>query len=109
MKKTKVSISRFWTLVLCSLSAVLLAITASCKSSRKVQKAEADAKMQTEIRIREIKHESDSLQKILDRRRNSVMYGTPELMQRAAEENRKMQARIIELDQEAKELQSTLK
>lgn len=109
MKKIGISISRGWTLVLCSFSAVILALTASCRSSRRVQKSDALERERTELRIREMQQEADSLQKILDRRRNSVMYGSLDVMRRYAEESRKMQDRVYELDSLTKELENTLK
>ena len=56
-----------------------------------------------------MQQEADSLQKILDRRRNSVMYGSLDVMRRYAEESRKMQDRVYELDSLTKELENTLK
>ena len=40
----------------------------------------------------------NSLKKDLSDRMNSVIYGTPEVMQRRAQENRAMRARIDSLD-----------
>lgn len=94
MKKIKISLSRRWAIVLCSLSALLL--TVCCKSSRKVQKAEA----QEEIRLQKMQHEADSLQNILDNRRRALIYGTPDVMRARAEENRAIQNRIDSLNNE---------
>lgn len=96
MKKIRISLSRRWALVLCSLSALLL--TVCCKSSRKVQKSDEQPAMS---RI-EMQHEADSLQQILDNRHKMLIYGTPDIMRRRAEEDQAIQNRIDSLNNELK-------
>lgn len=96
MKKIKISISRRWALLLCSVSAMLL--TVSCRTSRKAQ----NESRQNEMRMQELQHEADSLQQILDSRRRALIYGTPDVMRRRAEENQAMQDRIDSINAELK-------
>lgn len=121
-RKFRIALSKGWTYVICSLSVAVLAL-AGCRS-KKVPRTPAEPEppqdtadvtdeyvssrsgtlTQTLIlpgdskEVQEMIRQVNSLKKDLSDRMNSVIYGTPEVMQRRAQENRAMRARIDSLD-----------
>lgn len=124
-KRIRIAISKGWTLIVCSLSVVALAVTGchSKKVNKAAQEDLTDAPLQEELDeqvasssrtdmapIVELPGDSketkamieqvNSLKQTLSGRMNSVIYGPPEVMQRRAEENRQMRAQIDSLSNE---------
>lgn len=127
-KKFRVVLSKGWTLIICSVSVAVLALLGSCRS-KKVNKADepvSDEEQPGEEVVEEVVTRSDksqvpililpsdskevkemieqvnSLKKELSDRMNSVIYGTPEVMQRRSEENVLLKHKIDSLDTEIK-------
>lgn len=126
-KKYRIALSKGWTLVVCSFSVMILAFMGSCKS-KKVTKSDepeevgdvpaeemvdeyastrADNRLSPIIvmpddskEVREMINQVNNLKKEMSDRMNSVIYGTPEVMQRRAQENKAMRAEIDSLDNE---------
>ena len=124
-KKFRITLSRGWTMIVCSLSVVALAIT-GCRSKKVNKTAQEDtfdnptqeelderlvSRSRTDmVPIAELPNDSkevkamigqvNTLKEELSGRMNSVIYGPPEVMQRRAEENRQMRAQIDSLSNE---------
>lgn len=121
-RKFRIALSKGWTYVICSLSVALLAL-AGCRSKKVPQTQQEPEPLpdaadvtdeyvssrsgtltQTLIlpgdskEVQEMIRQVNSLKKDLSDSMNSVIYGTPEVMQRRAQENRAMRARIDSLD-----------
>ncbi|MBR5707694.1 MAG: hypothetical protein IKX55_09035 [Bacteroidaceae bacterium] len=125
-KRFRIFLSKGWTLLVCSLSVAVLALMGSCRSKKVNKTAQEDpieeppleeldettvSRSRTEMTpvvalpsdSRETKamiEQVNSLKEELSSRMNSVIYGPPEMMQRRAEENRKMRAQIDSLSNE---------
>lgn len=125
-KRFRIFLSKGWTLLVCSLSVAVLALMGSCRSKKVNKTAQEDpieeppleeldettvSRSRTEMTpvvalpsdSRETKamiEQVNSLKEELSARMNSVIYGPPEMMQRRAEENRKMRAQIDSLSNE---------
>ena len=125
-RRFKITLSKGWTLIVCSLSVAVLAIT-GCRSKKVDKTAQEDyaddvpledaldetlvSRSRTDmVPIVELSGDSketkamiqqvNTLKKELSDRMNSVIYGPPEVMQRRAEENRQMRAQIDSLSNE---------
>ena len=102
-RKFKIALSKGWTYMICSLSVAVLALV-GCRSKKELQTTRANSLAQTLIlpsdskEVQAMIKQVNSLKKDLSDRMNSVIYGTPEVMQRRAQENRAMRARIDSLD-----------
>ena len=125
-KRFRIALSKGWTLIVCSFTVAILAIT-GCRSKKVNKTAQEDPAY--EAPLEEALDESDisrsrtdmtpivelsgdsketkamiqqvnTLKKELSDRMNSVIYGPPEVMQRRAEENRQMRAQIDSLSNE---------
>lgn len=120
-RKFRIALSKGWTYMICSLSVAVLALV-GCRSKKELQTqqkpepSQDDADVSDEYQTRanslaqtlilpsdskEVQamiKQVNSLKKDLSDRMNSVIYGTPEVMQRRAQENRAMRARIDSLD-----------
>ena len=120
-RKFKIALSKGWTYMICSLSVAVLALV-GCRSKKVAQQQQepelpqdaADASDEYQTRANSLAQtlilpsdskevqamikQVNSLKKDLSDRMNSVIYGTPEVMQRRAQENRAMRARIDSLD-----------
>ncbi len=114
-------LSKGWTYMICSLSVAVLALV-GCRSKKVAQQQQepelpqdaADASDEYQTRANSLAQtlilpsdskevqamikQVNSLKKDLSDRMNSVIYGTPEVMQRRAQENRALRARIDSLD-----------
>ena len=114
-------LSKGWTYMICSLSVAVLALV-GCRSKKVAQHQQepelpqdaADASDEYQTRANSLAQtvilpsdskevqamikQVNSLKKDLSDRMNSVIYGTPEVMQRRAQENRALRARIDSLD-----------
>ena len=120
-RKFMVALSKGWTYMICSLSVAVLALV-GCRSKKVAQQQQepelpqdaADASDEYQTRANSLAQtvilpsdskevqamikQVNSLKKDLSDRMNSVIYGTPEVMQRRAQENRALRARIDSLD-----------
>lgn len=120
-RKFRIALSKGWTYMICSLSVAVLALV-GCRSKKELQtqqkpepsqdaadvsdeyQTRANSLAQTLIlpsdskEVQAMIKQVNSLKKDLSDRMNSVIYGTPEVMQRRAQENRAMRARIDSLD-----------
>ena len=120
-RKFKIALSKGWTYMICSLSVAVLALV-GCRSKKELQTQQkpepsqdaADASDEYQTRANSLAQtlilpsdskevqamikQVNSLKKDLSDRMNSVIYVTPEVMQRRAQENRAMRARIDSLD-----------
>ena len=120
-RKFRIALSKGWTYMICSLSVAVLALV-GCRSKKELQTQQkpepsqdaADASDEYQTRANSLAQtlilpsdskevqamikQVNSLKKDLSDRMNSVIYGTPEVMQRRAQENRAMRARIDSLD-----------
>ena len=120
-RKFRIVLSKGWTYMICSLSVAVLALV-GCRSKKVAQQQQepelpqdaADASDEYQTRANSLAQtlilpsdskevqamikQVNSLKKDLSDRMNSVIYGTPEVMQRRAQENRAMRARIDSLD-----------
>lgn len=120
-RKFKIALSKGWTYMICSLSVAVLALV-GCRSKKVAQQQQepelpqdaADASDEYQTRANSLAQtvilpsdskevqamikQVNSLKKDLSDRMNSVIYGTPEVMQRRAQENRALRARIDSLD-----------
>lgn len=120
-RKFRITLSKGWTYMICSLSVAVLALV-GCRSKKELQtqqkpepsqdaadafdeyQTRANSLAQTLIlpsdskEVQAMIKQVNSLKKDLSDRMNSVIYGTPEVMQRRAQENRAMRARIDSLD-----------
>ena len=120
-RKFKIALSKGWTYMICSLSVAVLALV-GCRSKKVAQEQQepelpqdaADASDEYQTRANSLAQtvilpsdskevqamikQVNSLKKDLSDRMNSVIYGTPEVMQRRAQENRALRARIDSLD-----------
>ena len=126
-KKCRIYISKGWTLIVCSVSIFVLALMSSCRSkkvaktpepvveetpqpqevvdesdSRSLVRAQAPAVSlpNDSKEVKEMILEVNALKNELSSRMNSVIYGTPEVMQRRAEENRALRHQIDSIDNE---------
>ena len=120
--KYRLALSKGWTYIICSLSVALLSLV-SCRSKKVTKTPDEPGQSQETAEVvdeyistragnlnqtlilpgdsREVQdmiRQVNSLKKDLSDRMNSVIYGTPEMMQRRAEENRVMRARIDSID-----------
>lgn len=120
--KYRIALSKGWTYIICSLSVALLSLV-SCRSKKVTKNPDepvqsrdsaevVDEYMTTRAgnlaqtpvmpgdyrEVQDMIRQVNSLKKDLSDRMNSVIYGTPEMMQRRAEENRVMRARIDSID-----------
>ena len=120
-RKFKIALTKGWTYMICSLSVAVLALV-GCRSKKVAQQQQepelpqdaADASDEYQTRANSLAQtvilpsdskevqamikQVNSLKKDLSDRMNSVIYGTPEVMQRRAQENRALRARIDSLD-----------
>ncbi len=120
-RKFRIVLSKGWTYMICSLSVAVLALV-GCRSKKVAQQQQepelpqdaADASDEYQTRANSLAQtlilpsdskevqamikQVNSLKKDLSDRMNSVIYGTPEVMQRRAQENRALRARIDSLD-----------
>ena len=120
-RKFRIALSKGWTYMICSLSVAVLALV-GCRSKKVAQQQQepelpqdaADASDEYQTRANSLAQtlilpsdskevqamikQVNSLKKDLADRMNSVIYGTPEVMQRRAQENRALRARIDSLD-----------
>ena len=120
-RKFRIVLSKGWTFMICSLSVAVLALV-GCRSKKVAQQQQepelpqdaADASDEYQTRANSLAQtvilpsdskevqamikQVNSLKKDLSDRMNSVIYGTPEVMQRRAQENRALRARIDSLD-----------
>ncbi len=121
-RKFKIALSKGWTYMICSLSVAVLALV-GCRSKKVAQQQQEPEPLQDSAdvvdeevstrsgsltqtmilpgdskEVQEMIRQVNSLKKDLSDRMNSVIYGTPEVMQRRAQENRAMRARIDSLD-----------
>lgn len=126
-RKIRLFLSRGWTFIVCSISVVVLGLMASCRSKKVIKTAEVTEKEDNSQELvtdeyfnsrnrngftpmavlpgdsQEIKdmiRESNSLKENLSGRMRSVIYGTPEIMERRAQENAQMRHKIDSLDTE---------
>ena len=128
-KKFRIVLSRGWTIVVCSFSVIVLAMMGSCRS-KKVNKTDeplpvdeepaqevVDDSVETRSghtqvpilvlptdskEVKEMIQQVNTLKEELSDRMNSVIYGTPEVMQRRADQNRALRHQIDSLDNEIK-------
>lgn len=122
-RKLRIVLSKGWTLLVCSFSVAVLALTGSCRS-KKVSKAPEpiyDPKAPDEVvdeytnsnnlspmaslpgdsqKVKDMIRESNALKEEMSNRMRSVIYGPPEVMQRRAAENQAMRNKIDSLDVE---------
>lgn len=122
-RKFRIILSKGWTLLVCSFSVAVLALTGSCRS-KKVSKAPEpidDPKASDEVvndyansdnlspmaslpgdsqYVKDMIKESNALREEMSNRMRSVIYGPPEVMQRRAAENQAMRNKIDSLDTE---------
>lgn len=125
-KRFRIALSKGWTLIVCSFTVAILAIT-GCRSKKVNKTVQEDpiydapleealeepdfSRSRTDMApIVELSGDSketkamiqqvNTLKKELSDRMNSVIYGPPEVMQRRAEENRQMRAQIDSLSNE---------
>ena len=120
-RKFRIALSKGWTYMICSLSVAVLALV-GCRSKKVAQQQQepelpqdaADASDEYQTRANSLAQtvilpsdskevqamikQVNSLKKDLSDRMNSVIYGTPEVMQRRAQENRALRARIDSID-----------
>jgi hypothetical protein len=121
-RKFKIALSKGWTYMICSLSVAVLALV-GCRSKKVAQEQQEPEPLQDSAdvvdeevstrsgsltqtmilpgdskEVQEMIRQVNSLKKDLSDRMNSVIYGTPEVMQRRAQENRALRARIDSLD-----------
>ena len=120
-RKFRIVLSKGWTYMICSLSVAVLALV-GCRSKKVAQQQQepelpqdaADASDEYQTRANSLAQtvilpsdskevqamikQVNSLKKDLSDRMNSVIYGTPEVMQRRAQENRALRARIDSID-----------
>lgn len=121
-RKFKIALSKGWTYMICSLSVAVLALV-GCRSKKVAQQQQEPEPLQDSAdvvdeevstrsgsltqtlvlpgdskEVQEMIRQVNSLKKDLSDRMNSVIYGTPEVMQRRAQENRALRARIDSLD-----------
>ena len=126
-RKLKIYLSKGWTLMVCSLSVAVIALMGSCRSKKVNKTAEPDVaedKSAQEVvdeyltrsdgerltpvrvmpgdsqRVQDLIRQTNSLKEEVSGRMRSVIYGTPEIMQRRAQENEAMRNRIDSLDNE---------
>ena len=128
-REFRIVLSKGWKLIVCSVSVVVLALMGSCRS-KKVNKTDDPLPDETEPTeemvdeyvstrsvhtqtpvlilpsdskdVKEMIEQVNELKKELSDRMNSIIYGTPEVMQRRAEENNVLRHRIDSLDNEIK-------
>ena len=125
-KRFRIALSRGWTYIVCSLSVLVIAL-AGCRSKKvdkTVQEELSDEEFAESIEdmmvsrsrddvaapivalpgdsreTREMIRQVNEMKDELSGRMNSVIYGTPEVMQRRAEENRQMRAKVDSLTNE---------
>ena len=126
-RKLKIYLSKGWTLTVCSLSVAVIALMGSCRSKKVNKTAEpdvtedlsaqevvdeyltrGDGERLTPVRVmpgdsqrvQDLIRQTNSLKEEVSGRMRSVIYGTPEVMQRRAQENEAMRNRIDSLDNE---------
>lgn len=122
-RKFRIILSKGWTLLVCSFSVAVLALTGSCRSKKvsKVPELIDDPKASDEVvndyansdnlspmaslpgdsqHVKDMIKESNALKEEMSNRMRSVIYGPPEVMQRRAAENQAMRNKIDSLDTE---------
>lgn len=125
-RKFRIALSKGWTLIVCSVSVAVLALAVSCRSKKATKaqetadeeeapeevvdekattKASQDLTPMVELpsdskAVREMIQEINSIKQTLSRRMNSVIYGTPEIMEQRAAENEQMRHKIDSLNTE---------
>ena len=125
-KRFRIVLSKGWTLLVCSLSVATLALTVSCRSKKVNKTAEPEPSADLPAQgaedvntrrsaddlapmlvlpsdskeVKEMIKEVNSMKDELSGRMSSIIYGPPEVMQRRAQENREMRARIDSLSNE---------
>ena len=125
-RKFRIVLAKGWTLLVCSLSVAVLALTASCRSKKVSKSAETvleettpeeevvDEYISTRTNdltptavlpddsqaVKDMIKESNALKEEVSGRMRSVIYGPPEMMQRRAQENEAMRHKIDSLDTE---------
>ena len=125
----RIVLSKGWTLIVCSVSVVVLALMGSCRS-KKVNKTDEplpdEAEPAEEVvdeyvstrsvhtqtpvlvlpsdskNVKDMIEQVNELKQELSDRMNSIIYGTPEVMQRRADENNVLRHKIDSLDNEIK-------
>ena len=105
--KTRIILSRAWAVAVCSVGVALVALLGACRSKKAVATDREDVKVDPQERIREMQIKSDSLKQELDRRSRALIYGPPEVMQRRADENRRMREQADSLDSEIDKLRKS--
>ena len=125
--KLKIFLSKGWMLTVCSVSVAVIALMGSCRSKKVNKTAEpdvtedqsaqevveeyltrGDGERLTPVRVmpgdsqrvQDLIRQTNSLKEEVSGRMRSVIYGTPEIMQRRAQENEAMRNRIDSLDNE---------
>lgn len=126
-RKFRIVLSKGWTMLLCSASVVVLAL-AGCRSKKAtksqqvepenespstkavnevVEQGKRDNRLTPSVAlpgdskaVRDLIQESNDLKETLNKRLNSVIYGSPEALQRRARENEQMRHKIDSLDVE---------
>lgn len=128
-RKFRIFLAKGWTLIVCSVSLAVMALAVSCRSKKATKAQETiveeekapeevvDEKATTRASrdlspmvelpgdskaVKEMIQESNALKQTLSRRMNSVIYGTPEIMEQRAAENEQMKHKIDSLDTEIK-------
>lgn len=124
-KRFRLFLAKGWTLLVCSVSVAVIALLGSCRS-KKINKSAEDAfstdkpadesvdefassrsanglvpvaELPSDSKeVKEMIRQVNNLKKEMSDRMNSVIYGTPEIMQRRAEENNMMMHQIDSLD-----------
>lgn len=99
----RILMSKGWTVAVCALSVLVLALTGSCRS-KKVAKEKEPVSSAESMSLDDMMFRVDSLKQVLDRRSRSLIYGPPEVMQRRAAENEAMRHEIDSLDAEIKKM-----
>jgi hypothetical protein len=97
-KRFRIVLSKGWTLLVCLVSVVV--VVCSCRS-KKVNKSEEPVQQEADpVELDKMMLRSDSLKRVLDNRSRSLIYGTPDVMQRRAAENESMRREIDSIDNE---------
>ena len=99
----RILMSKGWTVAVCALSVLALALTGSCRS-KKLAKEKDPVSSTESMSLDDMMFRADSLKQVLDRRSRSLIYGPPEVMQRRAAENEAIRHEIDSLDAEIKKM-----
>ena len=100
-RRFSIILSKGWTLLVCLFS--VLIVVCSCRS-KKVSKTEEPVQKVDAATLDKMMLRSDSLKRVLDNRSRSLIYGTPEVMERRAAENEAMRHEIDSLDNEIQKM-----